>query len=819
MNRRWIAPCILAAFASWACGPAELPGDPNLLLVTLDTTRADRLGVMGDETARTPVLDSLAASGVLFEQAYASVSLTLPSHTTILSGVDPNLHGVHDNNRFLVPESLETLPERLAARGYDTAAFVAAAVLDSSFGLDRGFHLYDDGVTLSRNPLQLAVPSRRGAVVTDLALAWLDRERSRPFFLWVHYYDVHTPRRPPPPFEEIGDPYAGELAYVDAQLGRLLEGVRRAAAERETLTVVVGDHGESLGQHGEFTHGLLAYDSTLHVPLIAAGPGFPAGIRSSSLARTIDVAPTILAAVGEPALAASSGIPLQERLAGDDAQEVVGYFESHGPSFGLGWQPIEGIRTSRFKYTAEPKPVELYEVREDPGELRNRADELPETVARMERLHGALTGGETPAAPSAELSPELAEQLAALGYVSQPQHFEADERPDPRRVVGAFTLVEQARGLAIAGRVSDAVMALEILRESRTVGSLAARHLAALYQELGRFDEAISLRRTLFEESGTDEARSGLIGALFAAGRLDEALGLLEQMAGEKPVARLSSRVMRARILFRLGRFEEAADAARALLEEEPHHDAALALASRIRAVQTGPAPEIPRLRQALAEAPQAERLVETRLLLAGLLLSENRRSEAAEALEAAERPPLQHRALLAEILLEDGDLDRAAALHESVLAERPTAQASRFALAKIYRRLGRLDEALAQSEMLISIDASDPAFFVERGLVHHRSHRLAEAEADYRRALSIDTTLPETYLNLALVELATERDPEAEDHLLRAVELRPDYAKAHFHLARIYAGRGDPRAGEHSERAIRAGAQERSPVPRRETR
>ena len=148
------------------------------------------------------------------------------------------------------------------------------------------------------------------------------------------------------------------------------------------------------------------------------------------------------------------------------------------------------------------------------------------------------------------------------------------------------------------------------------------------------------------------------------------------------------------------------------------------------------------------------------------------------------------------------------------MLAERPTAQASRFALAKIYRRLGRLDEALALCEVLISIDAGDPAFFVERGLVHHRAKRLAEAEADYRRALSIDTTLPEPYLNLALIELATERDPEAEDHLLRAIELRPDYAKAHFHLARIYARRDDPRAGEHSERAIRAGAQEQSPVP-----
>ncbi len=288
----------------------------------------------------------------------------------------------------------------------------------------------------------------------------------------------------------------------------------------------------------------------------------------------------------------------------------------------------------------------------------------------------------------------------------------------------------------------------------------------------------------------------------------------MDQAIAELPTVRFSSRVMRARILFRLGRIEETAEAVKVLLEEDPHADAALALASRIRAAESGPEPEIPRLRQALAEAPHPDRLTETRLLLAGMLLATDRRPEAVEVLEAADPPPLQHRALLAEILLEDGDLERAAALHETVLAERPTAQASRFALAKIYRRLGRLDEALAEAEMLISIDASDAAFFVERGMVHHRAKRLAEAEADYRQALALDAALPEAYLNLALVELATDEDAEAEGHLLRAVELRPDYAKAHFHLARIYSRRGDPRAALHSERAIRSGAREGSPAP-----
>ena len=311
---RWIAILLAAAVlpAGTACQRDERP---SVVLVTLDTTRADALGAMGNAKARTPALDALAARGALFERAYASTPLTLPSHTTILTCVDPEVHGVRDNGDPVAVEGLETVAQHLAARGYATAAFVAAFVLDSSFGLDRGFDLYDDEIERVDDPLSFAVPQRRGVVVTDRALKWLGERRRSPFFLWVHYFDVHTPRNPPPPFDRLGDPYAGELAYADAQVARLLEGARRAARGREMLIVVVGDHGESLGQHYEATHGVVAYDSTLHVPLIAAGPGFPAGARSQAFVATRDVAPTILAAVGEPPFPRSQGVPLQRLLA------------------------------------------------------------------------------------------------------------------------------------------------------------------------------------------------------------------------------------------------------------------------------------------------------------------------------------------------------------------------------------------------------------------------------------------------------------------------------------------------------------------------
>ncbi len=329
--RATVALCLALVVCS--CGR---PAGPDIVLVTLDTTRADRLGAMGRTEAHTPVLDGLAARGVLYARAFASAPLTLPSHATILTGLDPDQHGVHDNGRFVLPPSLATVAERLAARGYDTAAFVAAYVLDASFGLARGFAHYDDEMTSRDDPLRFEVPRRKGEDVTDRALAWIATPRRAPLFLWVHYYDVHLPREPAPPHDAMPDAYDGALAYVDQQIGRLLEGLARARPGHERLVVVVGDHGESLGEHDEASHGILAYDATLHVPLVVAGPGFPPGRRSDALARTVDIAPTILAAAGASPLPGSNGRSLAGRLAAEGDERRDGLFRvlrsllSHG---------------------------------------------------------------------------------------------------------------------------------------------------------------------------------------------------------------------------------------------------------------------------------------------------------------------------------------------------------------------------------------------------------------------------------------------------------------------------------------------------------
>jgi choline-sulfatase len=438
VNRAWLAVTLVVV----ACARDERP---NVVLVTLDTTRADRLGVMGHAPSRTPVLDALAARGVVYERAYASVPLTLPSHATMLTGLEPPRHRLHDNGRLPLPAEIPTVAERLAAAGYETGAFVAAFVLDSAFGLDRGFARYDDDIAPQRDPLRQEVPRRRADVVTDRALGWLDQARGGPFFLWVHYYDVHVPRRPPAPYDAVDDPYDGALAYVDAELGRLFDGVARAGGDRPTLTIVIGDHGEALGEHDELTHGLLAYDATLHVPLVVSGPGFPAGTRSTALARTADVAPTIVAAAGVPALPDVDGRPLGTPAPDD----LVGYFESFGPSYRLGWARLGGVRTGRWKLTAEPEPIELYDTVADPGETANRAADEPAVVtdltAQWMRVRPAADE-----APAARPTAAVEEQLAALGYLDVAPVVPAGA-PDPRRFVAATTLIDAAQTRAAEG--------------------------------------------------------------------------------------------------------------------------------------------------------------------------------------------------------------------------------------------------------------------------------------------------------------------------------------------------------------------------------
>ena len=776
---------------------------PNIVLITLDTTRADRLGAMGDTEARTPALDALAARGAVFERAFSSVPLTLPAHTSILTGLGPELHGVHDNGRFAAAEKLETLAERLASRGYATGAFVSAIVLDSSFGLDQGFDVYDDEIAGDQDPLSFGVASRRGGETTDRALAWLNERDGGPFFIWVHYFDAHQPLDPPPPFDEMPDPYAAGIAYMDAQVARLLEGVARAAGGREVLTIAVGDHGESLGEHDESSHGIVAYDSTLHVPLIAAGPGFEPGTRSSAFARIEDVAPTLLAAAGMSPPHQGGAVALTSLLRGEPAGERASYFESQGPLYSLGWARLGGIRTARWKLTAEPDPAELYDLIEDPKETRNLVNEEWEVVSRLAEIyeqHRAQAPDAT-AEPRA-LSPEIEALLARLGYVSAPTKQDAKSRPDPRKAVAGLGFIHTADRLAADGRVGEYIEALEILASSPAVRSLALIRLGRIFSFAGRSAKAVTVYKALLDSTGSSAARLDLARALVGDGRPDAALEVLDEVGTDGGV-RQSISLVRARALLALDRAEEAEVEANEVLARQPDHDGALALRSRARALRDGPASEIPRLEALLADPPApVERLAEVRSTLASLLRDQGRLEEARAWLEVGVPRPSQLRAL-GQISAESGEIERTIELYEDLTGRFPAMLVARRELAEFYGRVERVEDQLRLYGELIDLDPLDATLLVDRGAALYRSERGEDALRDFRTAVIADAELPEAPFNLGLLYLEDGRDDDAETQLLRAIELRPDYAKAHYHLARVYRRRGDPRAAQHAAQAV----------------
>ena len=535
-------------------------GRPDVLLVTFDTTRYDRVGFNGDPTAHTPVLDDLATRSHRFARAYASSGLTLPSHATILTGLEPFEHGIHSNIRFRLPDERATLAELFADHGYATAAFVSASVLDRQANLAQGFDVYGDSVKKEGGRLNFSVPRREASEVVDEALQWLASLSSqRPYFLWVHFYDPHRPWDR----EWAGvDAYAAGIAYADQQLGRLLDGISRERST-EPLLAFTADHGEGLGEHGEETHGIAAYDSTLHVPLLVRAPGAQAGVDLRAYARHIDIVPTLLAAARIEVPGELRGRDLlapevaQESFAGDVAASPVGYFESRGPHFDFGWSPVVGVRAAEWKYTGEPAPAELYDTRRDPGETRNLAAEHPEIVdflsSRLDDFERRRDAGAA-RVESATLDLDEQARLAALGYIEVPRvETEKERLRDPRALAQLFSWVDGARTLALSGDFEQSIDVLETFAHSPTVRPLVLRSLAPVYAEAGRHEDAIRTYEEYIELTGALEAVAGLVRLQMRQADYAAVLELLDKH--ELPEG--LELVLRARALARSGRLDE----------------------------------------------------------------------------------------------------------------------------------------------------------------------------------------------------------------------------------------------------------------------
>ena len=444
---------------------------PDVLLVTIDTLRADHVGAYGYAAAETPALDGLARAGVRAEDAVVQVPQTRPSHASLFTGRNPFEHGLRDNFSPPLASSVPTLATLLRRAGYDTAAFIGAYPVARPSGLDQGFSTFDDPFGAGEaGTSREARSERRAGEVVDRALAWLAKPRRSPFFLWAHLYDPHAPYEPPAPFRErfARRPYDGEVAYADSQVARLLAWLDRSGRRTDTLVVVTSDHGEGLGDHGESEHMLLVYDSTLRVPLLMSWPGrLPAGGRVSGQFRSVDLLPTLLDLLGLPETPTSGVSRAAVWRAGGHIPDNESYAESLYGSLHYGYAPLRALRAEGWKYVEAPRP-ELYRVAEDPGETKNLLASSAPTATRLRtRLATYDAKGPAPSVTPA-VSKDAAERLAALGYVgggisSGPRsgadpkdklaEFEANQR-DMREALRLYRASDLAGAIRLFSRVS-----------------------------------------------------------------------------------------------------------------------------------------------------------------------------------------------------------------------------------------------------------------------------------------------------------------------------------------------------------------------------
>ncbi|MGH9368559.1 MAG: tetratricopeptide repeat protein [Thermoanaerobaculia bacterium] len=509
--------------------PSSWPKQPDIVLVTLDTLRADSLGFSGNERVATPVLDRLARQGRVFVNAHAQNVVTLPSHANLLTGLYPYQHGIRDNTGFRLDPAIPTLATLLGTKGYATGAFVGAFPLDSRFGLNSGFETYDDRYPRGKSKLDFEMAERPGTEVVAAASKWWEEQSGRPRFLWAHLYDCHAPYRPPAPFSETyrDNPYLGEVAATDAALAPLL-GPFLDGKARPALIVVTSDHGEALGDHGEQTHGLFAYEATLRVPLVVWSPGVISAGRNEEYVRHVDVAPTILAAVGIEKPAAWPGTTLLPAA----ATSRPSYFEAVSTAFNRGWAPLRGmLDESGLKYVDLPVP-ELYDLRSDPAEARNLASADAGQLRRLARLLPPESA--IGAASRGKASSEEVARLRSLGYLSgggvlKEKYTAAD---DPKSLVGVDRKLHATVDLYQRGRLPEAIgVARQIVREQPSM-PIGYENLGFLLRQAGESAAALEVYRKAHAAGLAEEELTRNYGlALCEAGRAPEAVKLLSALA------------------------------------------------------------------------------------------------------------------------------------------------------------------------------------------------------------------------------------------------------------------------------------------------
>jgi len=590
---------------------------PNIILITVDTTRADRMGFLGSKRALTPNLDVLARQGVVFEKAYSQAPLTPVSHATIFTGTYPQFHTVTDFGHPL-PSLLPYVPEILHKSGYHTAAFIGSIILDPKGnmapGFDRGFDFFDAGFHMKRDPDESRYDNveRRGGDVVAHAIGWLSKNRQSPFFIWVHLYDPHAPYDPPSPYDKrFADGYDGEIAYADASLGMLFQYLRQRGLYDRALILVMSDHGESLGAHGESMHGIFLYDETIHVPLVFKLPGeLLAGHRVAGRVRLVDVAPTLLTMLSlplPPTFQGESLVPLMKSPSA--ATDLPAYSETDYPHRAFGWSALRAMRSGKYLFVRAPKR-ELYDQSQDKAAERNLAASSPAVTdtlqSQLDEFH-SQTSSFPDKAEQKSLSSEQSENLAALGYVgsnSAAQSQDPLQGADPKDKIEISNVLQEGIIAVEDGRYLQAIPLLQHVLQDSPLVSAAHVQLGIALRKVGRYPEAVTaLRQAVKLLPDSTEAQYELGLALYETGAWQDSAPYFEFVAKRRknfPDAQYSLAAVYARIQ----RVPEAVELLRAVLQLSPEHFRANLLLGRILSLQNRSEEALPYLKEAVKAEP-----------------------------------------------------------------------------------------------------------------------------------------------------------------------------------------------------------------------
>ncbi len=735
------------------------PGDWSFLLITLDTTRRDHLSCYGYSAPTTPVIDSLAAAGVLFENAIAPVPVTLPSHSTMMTGLNPNEHGVR-NNGFVLGSDRECLAEVLGRSGYVTGATCGAFPVDHQFGLAQGFDSYDDQFSTESRTRDWQWLQRTADEVTRITADWMAARDDRPFFHWAHYFDPHAPYDPPEPFaNRFADPYEGEIAYMDAEIGRLIQSMDELGLLEQTWILIVGDHGESLGEHGEETHGVYIYGATLDVPLILVPPrAFTGPAAESFRGRRIadvvglrDIAPTMLNCLGFPAgRLPASGVSLMPTIVDSRPGPPVVYCESLIPSLDYGWSELYGVKNERWSYIRAPQR-ELYDLSVDPSEQNNVIGDHPAVAGRLDDWcdYFIRQGGDERSTQAPD--PETIERLRSLGYVagsSAVASHDTDKNPkDYAHVLGKISRARKAFGnqqLAVAERLYE-----EALQDDPQ-NPATRRELASTLLRAGNAEDALPLYESLLEDTpGDHEISLNLARTLIMMDSLSAARALVEFLYQETPTDQEMIN-LHTELLFQQGREQEARSILLQISAQRPDDAAALTQLANLEFSRDNYADALEMAGRALAiDSTQADALgIKAELVWndAQRAIERNREADADALLRVAEQ-------YLAKALEQDPTTPRAAfraaylaaqrrqfamavELYQRALSRRPEWADAHFNLGNVLRAMNRPTDALQHYDSALRLGLDVVDLHVNRGVALAMLQRFDQAAAAWRSAL-----------------------------------------------------------------------------------